>query len=351
MGMMIAGTGMYVPPHVVDNHRLARMMDTSDDWIRQRTGIVTRHYAGPDQATSDMAVPAAEAALADANLERDAIDYVVLATMTPDYYFPGSGPLFQRKLGLKNVPCLDIRVQCSGFLFGLQLADAMIRAEQYRNVIVVGAEVHGLFMPWKSWDIVLDGAAREIDAEEYAWNTRFRDRTVLFGDGAGAFVLTPGDDEEHGFEAVSVHVDGEHADKLWVPAGGSAYRPYFEPRMYETGETIPIVEGREVFRLAVTRMPDAVHGILAGSGYTLDDLDLLIMHQANLRINEAVQKRLGLPDTKVFNNIQRYGNTTAGTLPIAFHEARAQRNLKRGDLICFVALGSGLSWGAALYRC
>jgi 3-oxoacyl-[acyl-carrier-protein] synthase-3 len=173
---------------------------------------------------------------------------------------------------------------------------------------------------------------------------------VLFGDGAGAFVISAAEAEGRGIEAVLGHSDGEYVDKMWVPAGGSAYRPYFEPSMFENGDVVPVIQGREVFRLAVTLMPEAVQEVLSVNGYSVDDLDLLIMHQANLRINEAVQKRLGLPDEKVFNNIQKYGNTTAATLPIAFHEARSERGLKRGDLVCFVALGSGVNWGALLYR-
>jgi 3-oxoacyl-[acyl-carrier-protein] synthase-3 len=350
MRAVIRGTGMYVPPNVVDNHRLSRVMDTTDEWIRQRTGIVTRHYSNLDQATSDLAVPAAEQALAEAGLRKEEIDYVIFATMTPDFYFPGSGPIFQHKCGLPPVPCLDIRLQCSGFVYGLQLADAMIRSGQHRNVLVIGAESHGGFMPWRSWDVVL-GADREVDEEERARNTRYRDRTVLFGDGAGAFVLCAEEGSERGIESVDVCADGRHADKMWVKAGGSAFRPYFDPRMSETGDVVPIVEGREVFKIAVTMMPKAVQGLLDKGGYGLEDLDLLVMHQANLRINEAVQRRLGLPDEKVFNNIQRYGNTTAATLPLAFHEAREERDLRPGALVCFVALGGGLSWGADLYRC
>jgi 3-oxoacyl-[acyl-carrier-protein] synthase-3 len=174
---------------------------------------------------------------------------------------------------------------------------------------------------------------------------------VLFGDGAGAFVLSAEEGEGAGLEDVLVYADGGHYDKLWVNSGGSAFRPYFDPAMFESGDTIPIVEGREVYKVAVTLMPEAVEAILQRNGYGKDDLRLLIMHQANLRINEGVQKRLGLPDEKVFNNIDKYGNTTSATLPMAFHEARSERNLQDGDLICFVALGSGLTWGAALYRC
>jgi 3-oxoacyl-[acyl-carrier-protein] synthase-3 len=351
MRTVFLGTGMHVPGNVVDNHRLSRVMDTSDEWIRQRSGIVTRHYADPDEATSDLAVPAAERALAEAGLGRDEIDYVIFATMTPDHYFPGSGPVFQRKLGLGRVPVLDIRQQCAGFLYGLQLADALIRSGQQRNVLLIGAEVHGGFMPWKSWDVVLGRSDRAVDPDEFAWNSRFRDRTVLFGDGAGAFVITAQDREDRGLEDVIVHSDGALADRMWVDGGGSAYRPYFDNEMFADGATIPIVEGREVFKMAVTLLPEVVETTLDKNGYSLDDVRLLIVHQANLRINEAVQKRLGLDDDRVFNNIQRYGNTTAATLPLAFHEARAERDLQPGDLVCFAALGSGLNWGAALYRC
>jgi 3-oxoacyl-[acyl-carrier-protein] synthase III len=350
MRTVIRGTGMYVPPDVVDNQRLSRLMDTTDEWIQQRTGIVTRRYAGPGVATSDVAVEAARAALEDAGVDPSEVDYVVFATMTPDYYFPGSGPIFQHKLGLPKIPCLDIRQQCAGFIYGLQVADAVVRTGSHRNVLVVGAEVHQGFMPWRSWKSVEGPSDQRIPDDEFAWNTRFRDRTVLFGDGAGVFVVGPSEGDGAGLMDVLLHSDGELSDKMWVKAGGSAYRPYFHPSMYDSGDTVPIVEGREVFRAAVILMPEVVLEILGRNGLTLDDLDLLVMHQANLRINESVQKRLGLPDEKVFNNIQKYGNTTAGTLPIAFHEAKLAGRIKPGCLVCFVALGSGLNWGAALYR-
>lgn len=350
MRSVIRGTGMFVPPHVVDNHQLARVMDTSDEWIRQRSGIVTRHLAGPDTATSDLAVPAARMALEEAGHAPEEVDYVVFATMTPDVYFPGSAPFLQRKLGVKGVPCLDIRQQCAGFIYGLQMADALIRAGSCRNVLLVGAEVHACFMPWKSWDIILDGSGREASPEERERNTRYRDRIVLFGDGAGALLLSASSNEGEGVLDVLVHTDGSLAEKLWVKGGGSAYRPYFRPAMAESGDIVPIVEGREVYKVAVTLMPEVVLQILERNGLSTSDLDLLVMHQANLRINEAVQKRLGLPDEKVFNNIERYGNTTAATIPMAFHEARRAGRVRSGDLVGFVGLGSGLNWGAALYR-
>lgn len=349
MGTVILGTGMYVPPTVVTNDRLSRVMDTSDEWILQRTGISTRHYADLETATSDVAVPAAKQALANSGIDLGDVDYVVFATMTPDHYFPGSGPFLAKKLGLRGVPCLDIRQQCAGFVYGLQVADSLVRAGTCRRVLLVGAEVHAGFMPWKAWDVVLGQSDRQVPDEERESNTRFRDRTVLFGDGAGAVVLGAGA-EGSGVIDTLVKTDGSMATKLWVDAGGSAYRPYFEASMQADGRSIPNVEGREVFKLAVTLMPQVVHEILGRNNLGIDQVDLLVMHQANLRINEAVQKRLELPEERVFNNIDRYGNTTAATIPIALHEALALGRIVPGNLVCLVALGSGLHWGAALLR-
>lgn len=351
MRAVISGTGMFVPEATIDNHALSRIMDTSDEWIRQRTGIVTRHLAAEGVATSDLAAEACRLALADAGLAASDVDYVICATMTPDHYFPGAAPLIQRKLGMRTTPALDIRQQCAGFIFGLQLADAVIRSRQHSTVLLVGSEVHSCLMPWRSWDVVFGRADREVSREEYDANTATRDRTVLFGDGAGACVLTASRDEDRGVLDVLLRTDGEFWDRLRTDAGGSAYRPYYSPEMSASGATVPVVEGREVFRLAVTLMPEVVLEILDRNGFTLEDVDLVVMHQANLRINEAVQKRLGLPDDKVFNNIQSYGNTTAATIPIAFHEAQRAGRVHDGDLVCFVGLGSGLNWGAVLYRC
>jgi len=353
MRSVITGTGMYIPEASVDNHALAKIMDTSDEWIQVRTGITKRQYAAPDQATSDLAVPACRQAIEKAGLKAEDIDYLVFATMTPDYYFPGSAPFLQRKLGLEHVPCLDIRQQCAGFVYALQLADALIRSGQYRKVLVVGAEVHASMIPWsdQTWKTVLGEVDGGVSSEEFKKNTETRDRLVLFGDGAGAVVVEAREDGDSGVVDCLLHTNGDEAERLWTKAGGSAYRPYFTPEMYDSGDVVPIVEGRKVYALAVTFMPKVTLEILERNGLTLDDLDLVIMHQANLRINEGVQKRLGLPDEKVFNNIQNYGNTTAGTIPIAYHEALEQGRAKPGDLIAFVGLGSGLNWGAILYRC
>jgi 3-oxoacyl-[acyl-carrier-protein] synthase-3 len=353
MRAVITGTGMYIPDATVDNNALAKVMDTSDEWIQVRTGIVRRQYAARDQATSDLAVPAARQAIENAGLEPGDIDYLVVATMTPDYFFPGSAPFLQRKLGLEHIPCLDIRQQCAGFVYALQLADALIRSGQHRRVLVVGAEAHASLVPWNdaTWRVALGEDEGPISAEDFARNTASRDRVVLFGDGAGAVVVEARDEEDKGVVDCLLRTNGDEAERLWTKAGGSAFRPYFTPEMAESGDVVPIVEGRKVYALAVTFMPKVTLEILERNGLNIDDLDLMIMHQANLRINEGVQKRLGLPDDKVFNNIHNYGNTTAGTIPIAFHEAIEQGRAKEGDLVCFVGLGSGLNWGAILYRC
>lgn len=351
MRAVITGTGMYVPPLVVDNHRLGRIMDTTDEWIRVRTGIEERRFVDAGISSSQVALPAARQAIADAGLEPADIDYLIFATMTPDYYFPGSAPFLQRELGLRHVPCLDIRQQCAGFIYALQLADALVRSGQHRRVLVVGAEVHSSLQPWSehSWKVLLGLEDGPVSAADWTRNTDTRDRTVLFGDGAGAVVVERTDDDRGILDGV-LHTNGREAERLWTKAGGSSYRPYFQTSMWDSGDVTPIVEGRKVYALAVQFMPQVALEVLERNGFTLDDLDLLIMHQANLRINEGVQKRLGLPDDKVFNNIQRYGNTTAATIPIALHEARQQGRVKPGDLVAFVGLGSGLNWGALLHR-
>jgi 3-oxoacyl-[acyl-carrier-protein] synthase-3 len=353
MRAVITGTGMHIPETMVDNHTMAKLMDTSDEWIQVRTGINKRHYAAPDEATSDLAVPAARKAIEAAGLEPKDIDYLVVATMTPDYFFPGSAPFIQRKLELEQVPCLDIRQQCAGFVYALQLADAVIRSGQSRRVLVIGAEAHASLIPWspESWAVATGESNGPLSDDEYDRNTMTRDRVVLFGDGAGAVVVEASEDDSRGVLDCLLHTNGDEAERLWTKAGGSAFRPYFHPEMFHSGDYVPIVEGRKVYALAVTFMPQVTMEILEKNGLTRDDLDLVIMHQANLRINEGVQKRLELPDDKVFNNIQRYGNTTAATIPIAFHEALVEGRANPGDLVCFVGLGSGLNWGAILYRC
>jgi 3-oxoacyl-[acyl-carrier-protein] synthase III len=345
----ILGTGFVTGEVLVKNEALAKVMDTSDQWIRERSGVEQRYYVEKGTSTSDLGAGAARKALEDAGLEPSEVDYVVFATMTPDHFFPGCGGILTSKLGLRLVPALDIRQQCTGFIYGLQVSDALVRSGQAHTVLLVGAEVHSGFMPWTQWDYLFGRGGEAPTEEEKAWNSKFRDRTVLFGDAAGATVLR-GEEGERGLLGFKVHSDGQGFESLYVPSCGFAQRPYVTDQDFREGRHIPEMNGRQVFKLAVTRMPEVVREVCAANAVKVQDIDLLIAHQANLRISEMVQRALELPDSKVFNNIQRYGNTTAATIPIALDEARKAGRVKDGDLICFVGLGAGFHWGAALMR-
>ncbi|HBL26967.1 MAG TPA: 3-oxoacyl-ACP synthase [Acidobacteria bacterium] len=350
---VLAGSGIAIPPLEVDNHMLSRIIDTNDQWVRERSGVVTRYYVEPGVASSDLAVEASQAALADAGMEADAIDYIVCSTMTPDHYFPGSGTVIQQKLGMKPLPVLDIRQQCAGFAYGLQVVDALIRGGVAKNVLLVGADVHTSLMPFsaRTFEVLHGRDPGPLSDEDFQWNSRFRHLLVLFGDGAGAMVFkaVPGE-ERRGILDHALYGDGGHRDILFVPGGGSQRRPFVSCQMIQDADTVPVMDGKAVFKLAVTRMPEATHTVLQRQGYGTQDLDLLIMHQANLRINEKAQQILGLPNEKVYNNIQKYGNTTSATLPIAFHEARQKGMAPEGALVAFTALGAGLHWGSVLMR-
>lgn len=322
-------TGMYVPERVVTNHELEGMMDTSDEWIRQRSGIEERRWAAEDEGGSDMAKVATERALEAAGMGVDEIDCIIVATLSPDHFFPGTGVFLQRKLGITDVPCLDIRNQCTGFIYGLEIADAFIKTGQYRRILLVGTEVH-------SSGINL--------------STEGRDTAVLFGDGAAAAILGPTDDGDRGVLAVRTHADGKYAEKLWAPAPACKSKPFISAEMIEAGLTRPHMEGRDVFKHAVTKMPAALNEVLEVAGYSIDDLDMVVPHQANMRIAQAVAKGLGLADDKMYVNIQRYGNTTAASIPIALHECVEEGGIQRGDLVGFTAFGSGFTWGGALVR-
>jgi len=322
-------TGFYVPDRVVRNDEFTQWMDTSDEWIRTRTGIAERHWAAEGQATSDISVPAARQALERAGMKASDLDCIIFATVSPDYMSPGSGVYLQRKLGIANIPCLDVRNQCSGFLYGLSVADAWIRTGQYKRVLLVGAEVQSVGL-----DLT----------------TRGRDMSVLFGDGAGAVVLGPTSDDGRGVLSTHLYSDGAFAELLWCDLGGSAHRPRLAPEQLEQGLQFPQMVGREVFKHASTRMPASVLEALKVNGLTVADITLLIPHQANLRISEMVQKQLGLRDDQIFSNIQRYGNTTAASIPIALDEALQAGRLARGDLLILTAFGSGFTWGSASIR-
>jgi 3-oxoacyl-[acyl-carrier-protein] synthase-3 len=350
MRSVITGTGIGLPPNVVTNEALSGLMDTSDEWIRVRSGIQERRYAEPGQGSMALGVIAAGNAIADAGLQPGDIDAVIFATMTPDHVLPGNGPLLQTALGLRDIPTFDIRQQCSGFLYGLELADLFLQSGRYRRVLLVGAEVHTAFMPWHlGWDTLIGRSTRDITEAERAENTASRDRTVLFGDGAGAVVIEPGEGPA-GLGAIRLHTDGRGAGVLTMLGASFKRRPFVTNEQILAGETLPVMSGKEVFRSAVTLMPQAVREVCEISGLKVEDLDLVLVHQANLRIIEGVQKALGLPPEKVPHNVERYGNTTAATLPILFHECRAQGLIQPGMNIVFTALGSGLHWGAALYR-
>jgi 3-oxoacyl-[acyl-carrier-protein] synthase-3 len=330
---------------------LARIMDTSDEWIRERSGVEARHYVDPGTATSDLGVGAARQALEAAGVAPDEVDMVVFATMTPDHYFPGSGSLLQAKLGLRPVPCFDIRQQCVGFLYGLQLVDAHVRAGLARTVLLVGAEVHTGFMPYTAanWDYLYGKSDVPPTPEEHAWNTKFRHLTVLFGD-AGAAVVVRAADDGRGVVDSLLHTDGSEYDKLYVPGTGFKHRPYTSPEQFARGDHIPVMDGRAVFKMASARMVEVAQAVLKRNGVSLDEVSLVLMHQANKRINEYCQKALGLPDGKVLHNIERYGNTTAATIPLLWDEAARTGRLKDGDLVLLVAFGAGMSWGATLVR-
>ncbi|MEO8195977.1 MAG: 3-oxoacyl-[acyl-carrier-protein] synthase III C-terminal domain-containing protein [Thermoanaerobaculia bacterium] len=351
-----AGSGIAVPPRVVDNQTIGRVLETDDVWVRERSGIVERRYVEAGVASSDLGAEAARAALMDARMASDDIDYIVCATMTPDHFFPGCGTLLQQKLGMRPVPALDIRQQCAGFAYGLQMVDALIRSRVACNVLLVGTDVHTSLMPFseRTWAVLEGREEGPLSTEEFAWNSRFRHLLVLFGDGAGAMVFRASEEDEgpgaRGILGARLYGDGNHQDILTVPGLGSARRPFVTAEQIAAGETVPVMDGRKVFKLAVTLMPQAASALLAEHGYTIADLDLLVMHQANLRINEAAQKALGLPDAKVHNNIQKYGNTTSATLPLCFHEARLAGKAPEGALVEFAALGAGLHWGAVLLR-
>lgn len=323
----ILGTGRALPSRVVTNDDLSTLMDTTDAWIRERTGIQERRWV-TTESCADLATEAARAALARAGLAPTDVDAIVLATSTPDHYAPGVGVFVQRNLGVPGIPALDVRTQCSGFVYALSVADAWIRVGMYRRILVIGAEVQSTGM-----DV----------------STRGRNTAVIFADGAGAVVLGVSDDPARGLLGFDLHSDGGGAEKLWV---GSAVRYHNSMDIAQFDPEINCLQmdGRDVFRHAVARMPESVRAVLAAVGEPLESLALLVPHQANLRISEMIQKELRLRDDQVVNNIQRYGNTTAGTIPIALDEAVEAGRLRAGDLVVFTAFGSGFLWGSCALR-
>jgi 3-oxoacyl-[acyl-carrier-protein] synthase-3 len=349
---VIAGSGSNIPPTRITNDMLATIMETSDAWIRERSGVEARHYVDRGTSTLALSVPAAARAIESAGLTSADIDMVIYATMTPDYYMPGNGCLLQTALGLRSIPCFDIRQQCSGFVYGLQLADAHIRAGLAKTILLVGAEVHSAFMPFceASWARLAGHVETPMPQDEWDFNTQVRHLSVLFGDGAAAVIVRAFEGEGRGVIDHVIGADGTDFKRLYIPSAGTRNRPYIDAALLERREQWPQMDGRYVFKMATTKMAEVAQQILARNGVRPEDLSLVLMHQANRRINEYVQKLLGLPDSKVIHNIQKYGNTTAATIPLLWDEASRTGRIKPGDLVLSVAFGAGMSWGANLLR-
>ena len=331
--MVIKGTGRYLPDRIVTNDDLAKFMDTTDEWIQQRTGIEERRWV-PEEGnvgSSDLGLEASKIALDRAGWVPEDLDLIIFATLSPDLFFPGSGCLLQSKLGLKSTPAIDIRQQCTGFLYGFEMADAYIKSGYANKILVVGAEVHstGLDM-----------------------TTRGRDITVIFGDGAGAVCVEGVEtDENVGLLATSLHAQGDYAESLMVEAPASRNNPRLTKEMFDDGRIWPSMDGKNIFKLAVRRLPEITQKVLDKAGLTMDDIDMVIPHQANLRINQFYQKAMGIPDEKIYNNIQKYGNTTAGTIPIALDEIIEKKLISpEKSTIIFSGLGAGETWGAMIFR-
>jgi 3-oxoacyl-[acyl-carrier-protein] synthase III len=323
------GTGFAVPDRVVTNDELSQLMDTTNEWIRTRTGIEERRWVREGETGTELGRQATDRALDMAGLKAGDLDAIVYATSSPDHFAPGNGVYLQRLLRISTIPALDIRAQCSGFIYALSVADAWIRTGQYRRVLVVGSEI-------QSTGLELSTEGRHV--------------AVIFADGAGAVVLGPAEENDGGILGFDLHSEGAHAEKLWVDSPGSMYHPRVSQEQLDSGRQYLQMDGREVFRHAVVRMPESVRAVLGAAGKKVDDLTLLLAHQANLRISEVMQKSLGLRDDQVYNNIMRYGNTTAATIPIALDECVRAGRLQRGDLVVMTSFGSGFMWGSAAVR-
>lgn len=326
----IVGLGFYVPENIVTNADLEKLFDTTDEWIVERSGIKERRFFTEGKDTvSSMATEASLMALKNAKLNPEDIDLIVLATLSPDYNFPGSGVLVQKNLGCRNIGAIDVRTQCSGFVYALSIADQYIKSGMYRNILVIGAEVQSNILELSD---------------------RNRHIAVLFGDGAGAAVLQATQDPEHRILSTHLHAQGQHAEELFLEHPGSRLKERLSPKMIEEGKHLPIMQGQTVFKHAVVRFPEVIQEALEANGYTAEDLSILVPHQANLRITKYVQQLMKLPDEKVVSNIQKYGNTTAASIPIALTEAWQEGRIKSGDLVCLAAFGSGFAWASALIR-
>ena len=342
----IAGIGMYAPKNVFTNEDMKQFMDTTDEWIQERTGIKERRFADrTNETTTTMGVAAATIAIERAGITPQDIDFIIFATLSPDYYFPGCGVLLQRAMKMKEIGALDIRNQCSGFVYGLSVADQFIKTGMYKNILLVGAEKHSFGLDF---------------------STRGRNISVIFGDGAGAVVLQPTQDENQGILSTHLHSDGTSAEILAMFNPGTHANHWHDglasfddavmgemfmsKTMIEKGENFPTMDGPSVFKKAIVKIPEVIIESLNANGYKPSDINMLIPHQANLRIAQFVQQHLGLSNEQVHNNIQKYGNTTAASVPIALCEAWELGKIKNGDLVCLAAFGSGFTWASALLK-
>jgi 3-oxoacyl-[acyl-carrier-protein] synthase III len=343
---IIAGIGMYVPENVFTNQDMTRYMDTSDEWIRERTGIEERRYADQlGETTTTMGVEAAKVAMERAGVSASEIDFIVFATLSPDYYFPGCGVLVQRAMKMGEIGALDVRNQCSGFIYAMSVADQFIRSGMYKTILVIGSEKHSFGLDM---------------------STRGRNVSVIFGDGAGAVVLKATEDNNRGILSTHLHSDGSEAEVLamYNPGTHANYwkegladfgeeklgEMFMTHEMIDKAQLFPNMDGQTVFKKAVVKFPEVIMEALQKNGLSASDLRLLVPHQANLRISQFVQQKLRLRDDQVYNNIQRYGNTTAASVPIALCEAWQEGRISEGDLVCLAAFGSGFTWGSVLLR-
>jgi len=350
MGAHIVGSGVSLPPAVVTNDDLAKIMDTSDEWIRKRCGVRQRHIAARGVGSAQLGVEAVLAALEDAEIDVDDVDALVSATMTPDFFAPGNAPLIEDRAGLGKIASFEVRQQCGGYLYGMDLADMLIATERAETVVVVGAEPHRGYMPYgDSLDILLGTSTVDPTPEDYARATESRAWSVLFGDAAAALVMRPGTPAT-GLLGSTLHTDGSLFELIHVPGPGFVHQPWSSAEQIAEGLHTPHMNGGELFRQAVRLMPDSIRTVLDGSGHTLDDVDLIIAHQANQRILDAIAKQLNIPAELVATNIADYGNTTAATLPLLYHDCKTSGRVPEGTLLAFTAFGAGAHWGAALYR-
>jgi len=326
----ITGVGHYVPEKVVTNFDLAKLMDTSDEWIQERTGIVERRFFDPEKDTvANMAATASRMALKNADVDVKEVDFIVFATISPDYYFPGSGLLMQRELGLAGIPALDVRNACSGFIYALSIADQYIKTGMYKNVLVIGAE---------------------IQSSALEFTDRGRNVSVIFGDGAGAVLVQATEKEDEGILSTHLHGDGNFAEELYVKDPGSSRKERLTKEMLDGPGIRAHMNGNLVFKHAIVRFIEVIMEALEKNNLQKEDIDMLIPHQANLRISNFIQQKLGLEEGKVYNNIMRYGNTTAASIPIALSEAWHENRISSGDLVCLAAFGSGFTWASSLMK-